>query len=242
MKLEGIEESIRAIIKARNKLNPSLEISVKFMDWPGINDGQWPVFKKRWEGEADTIYHTIVHDWGGKTELNADNKLTPGDYCRFLRQKLIFGWDGTGWQRFTYDATIMGVPWTPGATMGLDWLTSNVAITLYILGIVFLPPYLYITTKWATEGMRADPEVKAKLPEKNLMVQLRVGAYALLGVGLTLGLAFASAGLGWAFIAAWGEPISAGLLGIAIVAVVSYFLLFREGMLFRWFLDKFTNP
>ena len=90
--------------------------------------------------------------------------------------------------------------------------------------------------------MRNDPELKEKLPEKDMIIQLKVGAYALLGVGITLLLAFASAGLGWAFIAAWGEPISAGLVGIAIVAVVSYFLLFREGMPFRKFVDKFRNP
>ena len=47
-------------------------------------------------GDAvDKIYRTIVHDWGGKTELMVDNRLAPEDYCRFLRQKLIFGWEGT---------------------------------------------------------------------------------------------------------------------------------------------------
>ncbi len=155
---------------------------------------------------------------------------------------LIFGWDGMAWQRFTYDATVMGVPWTPGATMGLDWLGSNVAVTLYILGIVFLPLYLHYTSKWAAEGLRNDPEFKDKLPDKDIIIQLKVGVYGLLGVGVTLGLAFASAGLGWAFIAAWGEPISAGLVGIAIVAVASYFVLFRKGMLFHKFVEKFRNP
>ncbi len=126
--------------------------------------------------------------------------------------------------------------------MGLAWLGSNVAITLYILGIVFLPPYLYIATKWAVEGLREDPETKDKIPKKNFIPQLKIGAYALAGVGLTLALAFAAAGLGWAFIAAWGEPISAGLVGIAIVAVLSYFVLFRKGMLFQKLVDRFTNP
>ncbi len=95
MNLLEIEESIKKIIESKNKLNPDLEVSVKFMDYPGINDGQWPEFKKRWEGIAGRIYHTVIHDWGGKTELAVDNKLSPDEYCRFLRQKLIFGWDGT---------------------------------------------------------------------------------------------------------------------------------------------------
>jgi len=95
MNLLEIEKGIKKIIESKNRLNPDLEVSVKFMDYPGINDGQWPEFKKRWEGITDRIYHTVIHDWGGKTELAVDNKLSPDDYCRFLRQKLIFGWDGT---------------------------------------------------------------------------------------------------------------------------------------------------
>jgi len=95
MNLKDIEESIKKIIEARNRLNPDLEICVKFMDYPGINDGQWPDFKERWEGLADTVYHTILLDWGGKTDLGVGYKFPPDEYCRYLRQKLIFGWDGT---------------------------------------------------------------------------------------------------------------------------------------------------
>jgi len=95
MKLEVIENSIRKIIEVRNRLNIDLEVSVKFMHFPGINDGEWPVFKKRWDGVADRVYYTVVHDWGKRTNLNAHVKFEPQEYCRYLRQKLIFGWDGT---------------------------------------------------------------------------------------------------------------------------------------------------
>lgn len=95
MELNKIEDSIRKIIKAKNRLNPDLKVRVKFMHYPGINDGEWPIFKDKWEGLADKIYHTVIHDWGDRTDLSADNKLALEDYCRFLRQKLIFGWDGT---------------------------------------------------------------------------------------------------------------------------------------------------
>ena len=95
MKLTEVEESIKKIIEAKKKLNPSMEVSVKFMDYPGINDGEWPVFENKWDGIADRIYHTTIHDWGERSDLKADPKLPPEEYCRFLRQKLIFGWDGT---------------------------------------------------------------------------------------------------------------------------------------------------
>jgi len=95
MKLKDIEESIKMIVEARNRINPKLEISVKYMDWPGKNDGEWPVFKKRWENVADKIYRTIIHDWGDQTSLMVEDKLAPENYCRYLRQKLIFGWEGT---------------------------------------------------------------------------------------------------------------------------------------------------
>ncbi|HUX98060.1 MAG TPA: hypothetical protein VMV49_00775 [Candidatus Deferrimicrobium sp.] len=155
---------------------------------------------------------------------------------------LIYGWDGTGWQRFTWDATVMLVPWTPGATMGLAWLGSNVAITLYILGAVFLPPYFYFATKWAVDGLRADPEMKDKVAKEGIMPHIRVSLLALIGVGLTFLLALASAALGWAFIALTGSPLLGLVLGIAIVAIATYFLGIRKGMPIHKLFDKFINP
>ncbi len=157
---------------------------------------------------------------------------------------LIYGWDGTGWQRFTWDATLMG-QWSMGSTMGLAWFGSNVAITLYILGVVFLTPYLYITTKWAAEGMRNDPEIKDKVAQDGIKPQLTIGLYALVGVGMTFLLAFASAGLGWLFTSLLGysgvNAVLGGLLGVAIVAVTSYFLGFRKGMPIQKFIEKFLH-
>lgn len=171
-------------------------------------------------------------------ELKAHLQWVIGYFLFFF--VLVYGWDGTGILRFSWDATVAG-PWA-GGTMGLAWLGSPIAITLYILGVIFLPPYLYLTSKWAVEGMREDPDVKEKIPEKGIKTHLLVAFYGMLGVMMTLLLVLASAGLGWTFNSLWGEPISAGLLGIAIVGVASYFLLFRKGMLFEKFLDKFRNP
>lgn len=150
---------------------------------------------------------------------------------------LIYGWDGTGWQRFTYDATVMGSPWTPGATMGLAWFGSNVAITLYILGVVFLPPYIYIALRFAIEGLKLDSK-----ESESTLLKIKMVVYTLLGVGLTFLLALASAGLGWAFVEVWHEPISGGLLGIAIVTVVAYFLIFKKGRIFHKLINKFMSP
>lgn len=95
MVLEEIEDSIRKIVQIKNKINPGLKITVKFMEYPGINDSEWPIFKKRWHNVADEIHHTTIHDWGGRTKLNSNRKFDLEEYCRYLRQKLIFNWDGT---------------------------------------------------------------------------------------------------------------------------------------------------
>ena len=95
MNLDEIEQAILSLIETRDKIKSDLKIHVKFMDFPGINDGEWKTFKKKWDNKVDGVYHTVVHDWGGRTNLNADNKFSPDEYCRYLRQKLIFNWDGT---------------------------------------------------------------------------------------------------------------------------------------------------
>jgi len=95
MKLDEIEQAVLHLVETRNKLKSDLKIHVKFMDFPGINDGEWEIFEKKWNNKVDAVYHTVIHDWGGRTSLSADSKFSPDEYCRYLRQKLIFNWDGT---------------------------------------------------------------------------------------------------------------------------------------------------
>lgn len=163
---------------------------------------------------------------------------------------LIFGWDGTGWQRFLYDPTMHGWTiinnttglWSPGVTDGLAWFVSNVAITLYILGVVFLTPHFYICGKWAVDGVRSDPAVKDKVPEKGMKPFILIIGGALIGVGLAFLLVLASAAIGWGLTSiGLNPPIIGGLIGAAIVLVPVYFFGLRRGRIFHKLFDKTFN-
>lgn len=53
---------------------------------------------------------------------------------------LVFGWDGSGWRRFTYAGT--GAQWHDGVVLPwTDFFTSPVFFTLLGMGVVFLPTY-----------------------------------------------------------------------------------------------------
>lgn len=66
---------------------------------------------------------------------------------------LVYGWDGTGWQRFLYDASMhSGKLWSRGVYDGSAFLTSNVAYTLYGMGIIIAPFLTIPMVKWIKEG------------------------------------------------------------------------------------------
>ena len=80
---------------------------------------------------------------------------------------LLYGWDGLGYDRFLYDRDmITGHPaWTPGAGTELGalpaliaFLRSSVAKTLYLDGLYLLPPFFFLTTRWAREGRKLTGE------------------------------------------------------------------------------------
>ncbi len=80
-----------------------------------------------------------------------------GYFCMFFI--LLYGWDGTGLDRFLYDRDMFnGIAWTVGAGFqeGAAWniFLSTVAITLYIDGFILLPPYFYLYSKWKCEAQQ----------------------------------------------------------------------------------------
>jgi hypothetical protein len=62
---------------------------------------------------------------------------------------LIYGWDGSGWTRFTYSGTgdewFSGVPyrWT-------QFFSSPVFFTLVVMGLILIPTYAYLVRSWRT--------------------------------------------------------------------------------------------
>lgn len=79
---------------------------------------------------------------------------------------LVYGWDGLGYDRFFYDRDMLaGSPaWTPGAGTGDSlasflaavghFLTSGVALTLYLDGFYLLPPFAALMFLWHGQSLR----------------------------------------------------------------------------------------
>lgn len=66
---------------------------------------------------------------------------------------LVHGWDGSGYQRFfspTREA-LTGWSWSTAA----GWLTSDVAITLMVMGVVLIPWLVGLTVSWLRASGRA---------------------------------------------------------------------------------------
>ena len=100
---------------------------------------------------------------------------------------LAHGWDGWGFDRFFYDRAVNNdVAWTPRSGDVFQFMTSTVAITLYVMGILILPPMFYFSVKWLREGLDADDAVPGeKIPSPLAVIVLML----LAALGLALGLA-----------------------------------------------------
>ncbi|MHA1293060.1 MAG: hypothetical protein ACTSQJ_10360 [Promethearchaeota archaeon] len=163
-----------------------------------------------------------------------------GYFCMFFI--LFHGWDGTGWQRFTYDATMHGgTLWDYGKTDGFRFFISNVAITLYIMGLLILPPLFYWLNKWVKEGAEIDETIpKEKVPD-NFIKNSIVFLFIVFGIGLgfAIGAGFVCMFFTWL---TGGNQIINGkewsILGMVIglplfIVPIYYFLLRRDKLIYK---------
>jgi hypothetical protein len=141
---------------------------------------------------------------------------------------LVCGWDGTGWQRLLYDPTkFNGRLWTPGTYMGLDYLTSNVFLSILVMGVILGPPFVYALITWIVEGLRSDSSVsKKEIPGTLMVATLTLGTIFVLCLGLGILASMLVIKIGDAFDSMWVGYLS----GIPIFFFFSYYLLFRKRM------------
>ena len=59
---------------------------------------------------------------------------------------LVFGWDGTGYKRFFSSTPEQLESWT-WATAS-EWLVSDVALTLYGMGVILIPTLVGMVYRW----------------------------------------------------------------------------------------------
>jgi len=179
--------------------------------------------------------------------------LSLGGYMLFFFV-LFYGWDSTGWQRFFYDATgtvlaptwgTARVPWVEGQTLmsPAQWFGSNIAVTLYILGFFFLIPHFIICVRSAVSGLRQDPALQGKVPEKGMKTQVMIIEGALMFVGAGCVMALAAGGIGWFFVALGGKGLAllGMFVGIPAVAIVFYAFLLKRGRILHKVYDKCFN-
>lgn len=149
-----------------------------------------------------------------------------GYFCMFFI--LLHGWDGLGWQRFLYDPAVAGSPWAPGKHMGVAFLWSNVALTLYAMGIVIVPGILLPMAKWIKEGAEADTSLPREMVPTGLVKLMII---ALMGVFVISLGSSAITGLLVHYIGKAAGSLPLGfILGIPAAFILGYFILLRKPM------------
>jgi hypothetical protein len=140
---------------------------------------------------------------------------------------LVYGWDGSGWQRFLYDPTVNnGVLWTPGTHMGLGFITSNVALTLYGMGVILIPALVIPMVRWIRVGAYIDPDVRHQDVPAPISLAIFIGIAIFC---VNLGSAGAAAILCWLIGKVTGVGIGI-ILGLPLFLALAWFVLLRENM------------
>lgn len=138
-----------------------------------------------------------------------------GYFCMYFI--LVHGWDGTGYQRF-FSATpgeLTGWTWsTAGA-----WLTSDVAIALYVMGIFFIPSLVFLMSSPVKAGYALSDEVDAEAARKRSAWTLGAGVLFLNVVILPATAVLSSVLI--RYLGVW--------IGVPAFAVILYFAGLRRG-------------
>lgn len=129
---------------------------------------------------------------------------------------LVHGWDGTGYQRFFSATREDFLGW--GRTPIASWFTSDVALTLYGMGVFLVPVMLGWVSAWIRDGYAyADPVREAGLRAP------RPAALSLAFLAVVFG-----AGLGSAILASVLIHQLGWLLGAGIFAAAAWWLTTGE--------------
>jgi hypothetical protein len=129
---------------------------------------------------------------------------------------LVHGWDGTGYRRFFSATAADFAEWR--FTQVFAWLVSDVALTLYLMGVFLVPPLLYLLGNWTLAGYSlgdADRE-RAATTTRMRVAMLYVRTIFVGGLLPAIVASLLIHLLGW-------------LLGAAAFALIAYAFLYRKG-------------
>jgi hypothetical protein len=132
---------------------------------------------------------------------------------------LVNGWDRTGWQRFFSEDRAGFEAWSTQPAMDhvTSWLTSDVALTLYAMGVVLIPVMAVIMLRAWSQGRQIGGAYAPRKPA--FAWPLLLGAYlafAFSGVPIAIGAHVLIEALGW-------------IPGVAVAAVLTYAVFLRSG-------------
>jgi hypothetical protein len=138
---------------------------------------------------------------------------------------LINGWDKTGWHRFFSENRADFLAWhsQPALDQVKSWVTSDVALTLYAMGLVLIPVMAVIMVRSVRSGYRIGGDYRPnRKPAAPTMLVAATAAVLLSGVPAAIVAHQLILWFGW-------------LIGAAASAAVIYVVLLRtgSGLLYR---------
>lgn len=141
---------------------------------------------------------------------------------------LVNGWDKTGYMRFFSATREDFLHWD--VAVGVSWLTSNVALTLYGMGVILIPVMLYFLCSWIKEGYSTDVNVDQERARKTGIIKILI---------LLLSMVFLVC-LGFAIIATLLIHFFDWVPGLLILAIVLYIAGLSRWGFFYFIFNKLT--
>jgi hypothetical protein len=133
---------------------------------------------------------------------------------------LVNGWDKTGWHRFFSEDKADFARWNsqPAIDQVTAWLSSDVALTLYAMGVILIPVMAAIMIRSVTSGYRIGGAYAPNRTPKSVPVLIVLTAIGLLsGVPAAIICHLLITSIGW-------------ILGSLVSALVIYALLLNPRM------------
>jgi len=152
-----------------------------------------------------------------------------GYFCMFFI--LVHGWDGTGFRRFLYGGTID--QWRAGVEIPMyKFLWSDVALTLYGMGLILLPVLFWIIARWLREGYTLAGEALAekKLPNADEIIKRFLFSVLVLTLGAAIVASILIHLLGWL----WGF--------VAFIPLAFVVLFRRDGLVHKQIAALTVDP
>jgi radical SAM protein with 4Fe4S-binding SPASM domain len=111
--LKQVEDRVLHFYERRNKLGLKHPfVRVKIMEFDGISGEELSNFRDKWEGVADMVQVTGIHNWGGGIEdVKVTDEVSSTRYpCAIMWYVLVINWNG--------EVTVCSVDWDTEIMIG----------------------------------------------------------------------------------------------------------------------------